>query len=251
MAVQSIPYHLAIIMDGNRRWAYKRNKPTKTGHDHGSKIIEQISRHAYDRGVSWLTLFAFSSENWKRSSLELKGIMAVLRHYLTHEMQTLIDNNIKLRVIGDLTGFDDDIKDKLVKAEKNTAGNTGLNLTIALGYGGQADLTQAAVALAEKVEKGQLKPSAITEEMIKAELYTQNLPVVDLLIRTGGEQRISNFLLWDLAYAEMAFVDPLWPDFTTAILDEILDQYATRNRRFGGDSTAEFLAKVNATSSAG
>ena len=177
--------------------------------------------------------------------------MAVLRHYLTHEMQSLTDNNIKLRVIGNLTGFDDDIKDKFAKAEQTTAGNTGLNLTIALGYGGQADLTQAAIALAKKVEKGQLTPSAITEGMIKAELYTQNLPVVDLLIRSGGEQRISNFLLWDLAYAEMAFVDSLWPDFTTAILDEVLDQYATRNRRFGGDSTAEFLAKVNATSSAG
>ena len=243
MAAQRIPYHLAIIMDGNRRWAYKRNKPTKTGHDYGSKIIEKISQHAHDRGVSWLTLFAFSSENWKRSSLELKGIMAVLRHYLNHEMQSLIDNNIKLRVIGDLTGFDNDIKGKLAKAEKNTVGNTGLNLTIALGYGGQADLMQAAIALAKKVEKGQLKPSAINEEMIKAELYTQNLPVVDLLIRTGGEQRISNFLLWDLAYAEMAFVDPLWPDFTIAILDEIFDQYANRNRRFGGDSTAEFLLR--------
>lgn len=251
MSQQTIPYHLAIIMDGNRRWAYQRNKPTKTGHDHGSKIIEQISRHAHDRGVSWLTLFAFSSENWKRSSLELKGIMAVLRHYLTHDMQSLIDNNIKLRVIGDLTGFADDIKDQLAEAEQKTKANTGLNLTIALGYGGQADLTQAAIALAEKVEQGLLKSSAITEDLIKSELYTKSLPVVDLLIRTGGEQRISNFLLWDLAYAEMAFVSPLWPDFTTETLDDILDQYATRNRRFGGDSTAEFLTKVKATSSVG
>ena len=238
-------------MDGNRRWAYQRNKPTKTGHDHGSKIIEEISRHAHDRGVSWLTLFAFSSENWKRSSLELKGIMAVLRHYLTHEMQALNDNNIKLRVVGDLTGFSDDIKDLLTEAIHSTSENTGLNLTIALGYGGQADLTQAAVALAEKVAAGQLKPSAISEDLIKAELYTKDLPVVDLLIRTGGEQRISNFLLWDLAYAEMAFVEPLWPDFSVATLDDILDQYAKRNRRFGGDSTAEFLAKVNASPTVG
>ena len=141
-------------MDGNRRWAYQRNKPTKTGHDHGSKIIEEISRHAHDRGVSWLTLFAFSSENWKRSSLELKGIMAVLRHYLTHEMQALNDNNIKLRVVGDLTGFSDDIKDLLTEAVHSTSANTGLNLTIALGYGGQADLTQAAVALAERWRQG-------------------------------------------------------------------------------------------------
>ena len=247
----SIPYHMAIIMDGNRRWAYQRNKPTKTGHDHGSKIIEDIARHAHDRGVSWLTLFAFSSENWKRSSLELKGIMAVLRHYLTHEMQALTKNNIKLRVIGDLTGFADDIKALLTDAEQNTNGNTGLNLTIALGYGGQADLTQAAVSLAEKVAAGDLKPSAITEDLLKAELYTKTLPVVDLLVRTGGEQRISNFLLWDLAYAEMAFVDPLWPDFTTAVLDQILDQYALRNRRFGGDSTAEFLSKVKQVKTVG
>ena len=150
-----------------------------------------------------------------------------------------------------VTGFADDIKALLTEAEQNTNGKTGLNLTIALGYGGQADLTQAAVSLAEKVAAGDLKPSAITEDLLKAELYTKTLPVVDLLVRTGGEQRISNFLLWDLAYAEMAFVDPLWPDFTTAVLDQILDQYALRNRRFGGDSTAEFLSKVKQVKTVG
>ena len=231
-----VPNHIAIIMDGNRRWAYQRNKPTKAGHDQGSQIIETISKHAYDRGVSWLTLFAFSSENWKRSSLEITGIMAVLKHYLSNELEALSENNIKLRVIGDLKGFSKDIKSLLSNAVSRTALNTGLNLTIALGYGGKDDLAQAAVKLAEKVQAGTLKPESINATMVKSELYTQDLPDVDLLIRTGGEKRISNFLLWDLAYAEMDFVDALWPDYTTELLDQNLSYFASRKRRFGGDA---------------
>ncbi|NBQ83636.1 MAG: di-trans,poly-cis-decaprenylcistransferase, partial [Alphaproteobacteria bacterium] len=154
-------------MDGNRRWAYERNKPTKSGHDQGSKIIEQISRHAYDRGVSWLTLFAFSSENWRRSSLEIKGIMAVLDHYLSHEIQGLMKNNIRLRVVGDLQGFSNSILKKIDRAVQDTKQNTGLNLTVALGYGGQADVTQAVTALAQKVKGGEIRAESITPDLLK------------------------------------------------------------------------------------
>jgi len=247
----AVPNHLAIIMDGNRRWAYERNKPTKSGHDQGSKIIEHISRHAYDRGVSWLTLFAFSTENWRRSSLEIKGIMAVLDHYLSHEIQSLMKNNIRLRVIGDLTGFSNSILKKIDRAVQDTSANTGLNLTVALGYGGQADMTQAVVALAQKVEKGEVKAEAITPDLLKSHLYTHELPSVDLLLRTGKEKRISNFLLWDLAYAELAFVDTLWPDFNTTMLDDLLNEFAARQRRFGGDELLINAGDVKTLSSAG
>jgi len=247
----AVPNHLAIIMDGNRRWAYERNKPTKSGHDQGSKIIEHISRHAYDRGVSWLTLFAFSTENWRRSSLEIKGIMAVLDHYLSHEIQSLMQNNIRFRVIGDLTGFSNSILKKIDRAVQDTSANTGLNLTVALGYGGQADMTQAVVALAQKVEKGEVKAEAITPDLLKSHLYTHELPSVDLLLRTGKEKRISNFLLWDLAYAELAFVDTLWPDFNTTMLDDLLNEFAARQRRFGGDELLINAGDVKTLSSAG
>ena len=171
MSNPAAPNHLAIIMDGNRRWAYERNKPTKSGHDQGSKIVEHISRHAYDRGVSWLTFFAFSTENWRRSSLEIKGIMAVLDHYLSHEIQSLMKNNIRLRVVGDLTGFSNSILKKIDRAVQDTSVNTGLNLTVALGYGGQADMTQAVVALAQKVEKGEVTAEAITPDLLKSHLH--------------------------------------------------------------------------------
>jgi len=245
------PNHLAIIMDGNRRWAYERNKPTKSGHDQGSKIIEQISRHAYDRGVSWLTLFAFSSENWRRSSLEIKGIMTVLDHYLSHEIQGLMKNNVRLRVIGDLQGFSNSILKKIDRAVQVTKHNTGMNLTVALGYGGQADVTQAVTTLAQKVKDGEIKAEAITPDILKSHLYTRELPAVDLLLRTGKEKRISNFLLWDLAYAELAFMDVLWPDFTIAMLDDVLNEFTARNRRFGGDELVMNASDVKTLPSAG
>lgn len=235
MPTVSVPSHLAIIMDGNRRWAYQRNKSTKDGHESGSRIIDSICRHAYGRGVEWMTLFAFSTENWKRSALELKGIMAVLRHYLKHEQDSLMDNNIRLRVVGDLKGFASDVVDLLDHAVRLTERNSGLNLTIALGFGGQADLVSAAHKLAQQVQDGTLSPDKITAEQLKANLSTAVLPPVDLMLRTGNEKRISNFLLWDMAYAEMFFSPTLWPDFTVAMLDDILDEYATRTRRFGGD----------------
>ena len=234
MTDHSAPHHLAIIMDGNRRWAYRKNKSTQSGHDSGSRIIQSIAERAYDRGVKWLTLFAFSSENWKRSSLELKGIMAVLQHYLKNEFHVLAENNIKLRVIGDLTGFSAEIKKLLQESVEKTKNNTGLNLTIALGYGGQADVAYAAQQIAKAVKDGALDISKIDQDIIKKNLMTVDLPSVDLLLRTGGELRISNFLLWDLAYAELFFSDALWPDFTPDQLDDIINQFVGRNRRFGG-----------------
>lgn len=248
MPSASTPSHLAIIMDGNRRWAYQRSQSTRFGHENGSKVIDGISRKAYDNGVKWLTLFAFSSENWRRSSLELRGIMAVLKHYLTNEMHSLMDNNVRLRVVGDLTGFSDDIVALLNEAVIKTSGNTGLNLTVALGYGGQADLVAAAQRLAQKAADGQVNPHKIDADALKAELSTAPLPAVDLLLRTGKEQRISNFLLWDMAYAELFFSDVLWPDFTAEILEQILKDYANRTRRFGGDGHADDTDDADAAS---
>ncbi len=225
-------------MDGNRRWAYRKNESTHAGHDSGSRIIQGIAEHAYERGVSWLTLFAFSSENWKRSALELKGIMTVLRHYLKNEFHILDENNIKLRVIGDLEGFSQDIKDLLDERVAKTAKNTGLNLTIALGYGGQSDITHAVKNIATAVKEGTMAPEEINVDVLKSNLMTHKLPPVDLMLRTGGEERISNFLLWDLAYAELFFSDVLWPDFTPTLLGQVIDEFEGRNRRYGAGTGA-------------
>ena len=230
------PNHMAIIMDGNRRWARRQGKPTQFGHDRGARIIDGIAHRAYERGVNWLTLFAFSSENWQRSQLELKGIMTVLEHYLKHEMQRFEENNIRFRVIGDLKGFSKNIIKLLDDTILKTAANTGLNLTVALGYGGQKDIITAAQKLAQKVKAGTILAEDIDEEALKNALYTTDLPSVDLLLRTGDELRISNFLLWDIAYAELSFSVDLWPDFSAEKLDECLNDYASRQRRFGGDN---------------
>jgi undecaprenyl diphosphate synthase len=246
----SAPNHLAIIMDGNRRWAYQKNKSTQAGHDSGSRIIQGVAERAYDRGVKWLTLFAFSSENWKRSSLELKGIMAVLQHHLENEFHILADNNIRLRIIGDLEGFSEGIKVQLKDSVRKTEGNTGLNLTIALGYGGQADLASAARRITEAVQAGMLKPDEIDVDAVKKYLMTADLPAIDLLLRTGGEIRVSNFLLWDLAYSELFFSDVLWPDFTPELLDDIFTQFEGRHRKFGGDEDAEnFVIRAKSANS--
>ena len=239
MSQFSVPHHMAIIMDGNRRWAYKQNLSTQSGHDKGSRMIQGVAERAYERGVKWLTLFAFSSENWKRSSLELKGIMTVLYHYLKNEFHVLQENNIKLRVIGDLSGFSDDIRELLDQSVLKTAKNTGLNLTIALGYGGQADIAQAAIQIAKLAASGELDPAKISENDVKTHMMAAALPAVDLLLRTGGEQRISNFLLWDAAYAELMFSDVMWPDFTPQMLDDVLDQFEQRDRRYGGGVVPE------------
>jgi len=235
-------------MDGNRRWARMRSMPAAFGHDSGSSVIEGIARHAYDAGVEWLTLFAFSTENWRRSPLEVRGIMSVLERYLKTKLHTLMQNNIRLRVIGDLAQFPVNITQMLDSAIRETSGNDGLNLTVALGYGGHADIAMAARRLAELARDGEIDPASIDADMLKGHLGTKDLPPVDLLIRTGQEQRVSNFLLWDLAYAEFAFTETLWPDFTPDHLSSILADYARRCRRFGGDD-AEETPPVKAMSS--
>jgi undecaprenyl diphosphate synthase len=234
--MNSIPCHLGIIMDGNRRWAERRGKSAKVGHENGSSIIHNIAQQTYHRGVSWLTLFAFSTENWQRSDIELMGIMSVLRQSLKKDITSLIENNVRLRQVGNLAGFPDDIINLIHQSIEQSCNNTGLNVTIALGYGGQADLVAATKQLAEKVKAGEILADDITADCLKSHLSTADLPPIDLLLRTGNEQRISNFLLWDIAYAEMVFSPVLWPDFSANMLDQILDEYATRVRRFGGNS---------------
>jgi undecaprenyl diphosphate synthase len=243
MAERKTPDHIAIIMDGNRRWASERGKSGYSGHHQGAGIVEDIAETVHDHGVKWLTLFAFSTENWKRSSVEITAIMTVFRHFLITRIDRLVEKNIHLRVIGDLDRFAPDIIENLNIACDRTASNDGLNLTIALGYGGKADMAQAARQIAQKVASGQVQPDDVDETLMKQHLGTADLPDVDLLIRTGREKRVSNFLLWDMAYAELAFSETLWPDFDTHEMARLIDDYCHRDRRFGGDANSLGLTK--------
>ena len=235
---EAIPHHLAIIMDGNRRWASPRGLTASAGHMQGASIVEAITEHAHGLGVKWLTLFAFSTENWNRSDEEINGLMGVLQYFIDKKMQRLIDTNVRLRIIGGLDKFPSAIQQQLIGLVARSAKNTGINVTVALNYGGMADIARATRRLAQAVAKGAIAPEAIDEATIKTHLDTAPLPPVDLLIRTGFEQRISNFILWDLAYAELCFVPVMWPDFTIADLEAAFAEYANRDRRFGSDSLA-------------
>ena len=237
------PHHLAIIMDGNRRWASPRGLTASAGHMQGASIVEAITEHAHGLGVKWLTLFAFSTENWNRSDEEINGLMGVLQYFVDKKMQKLIDNNVRLRIIGGLDKFAPGLQQQLVGLVAQSAKNTGINVTVALNYGGMADIATATRRLAKAARDGKLAPDAIDEAVIKSHLDTADLPAVDLLIRTGLEQRISNFILWDLAYAEMCFVPVMWPDFTIADLETALAEYASRDRRFGSDSHSIALTR--------
>lgn len=242
------PDHIAIIMDGNRRWAQERSLPVRQGHEQGSLNVEHIAEAAHERGVKWLTLFAFSTENWRRSPFEIRALMSIFRHYLKTKINRLIEKNIRLRVVGDQSRFPSDIIEMINESIARSATNSGLNLTIALGYGGKADVTMAARRIADQVKSGDLDINQINDDMIKAHLSTAELPPVDLLIRTGREHRISNFLIWDLAYAELAFSPTHWPDFTGEELSEMIDIFADSDRRFGGDANAPQLLQKKAIS---
>lgn len=218
--------HVAIIMDGNGRWAKKRLMPRVVGHKRGVDAVREVARAARDMGLEALTLYAFSSENWKRPADEIADLMGLLKAFIRSDLQELIDNNARLRIIGDYHGLAPDIVELVEDAMARTAANTGTTLAIALNYGSQQEIARAAARAAAK--------GAITPEAIEAELYTADLPPLDLLIRTSGEVRLSNFLLWQAAYAEMWFTDVLWPDFTPEHLRQALDQFSTRERRFGG-----------------
>ena len=228
--------HLAIIMDGNRRWAHAHGLEVLKGHHQGADTLEAISRAAIDQKIGWLTVFAFSSENWQRPAAEVKGLMALMKRFILTRSKELIENNIRLRIIGRRDRFSDDLQVAIDDVEKSSVMNTGLNLTVALDYGGRQDLTAAAAQIAYEVETGLLKASQVNDDLLKSRLSTRVLPPVDLLIRTGGEQRISNFLLWDLSYAELHFSDRYWPEFTAQDMAMAISDYTKRERRFGGDS---------------
>ena len=229
-----LPRHVSIIMDGNGRWATARGLPRSAGHAAGTEALRDIIRASDDWGIEALSLYAFSTENWSRSKEEVNALMGLLLKYFNSEIDELDEKNVKITILGDVDGMPEPQRQALVKAMERTADNTGLKLNIALNYGGRAELARAARLLAEEVRAGELEPEDIDEDAVAAKLYTAGSPDVDLLIRTSGELRTSNFLPWQLTYAEMVFDDCYWPDFDRARYWKCLQIYARRDRRFGG-----------------
>jgi undecaprenyl diphosphate synthase len=227
------PCHVAIIMDGNGRWAASRRLPKIAGHREGARAVRRTIEAAIRSGVSWLTIYAFSSENWRRPTGEVLDLTGLLRQYLQNEIAELKANGVRLRIIGDRSRFDPDIQRDLAAAERDTAVNSRLNLTVALSYGARAEIVAAARAVAEAALAGRLEPARIDETAFAGFLATAGIPDPDLVIRTSGEQRLSNFLLWQAAYAELVFMDVLWPDFGAEHFAMALTEYARRERRFG------------------
>lgn len=230
----TIPEHIAIILDGNGRWAKKRGMPRNYGHLQGAKNVEQICQDAYDLGVKYLTVYAFSTENWKRSEEEVAGIMNILRQYLKSFKTHIKRDKLTVRVIGDRSKLADDINVLIDELWEMSKDHNGLTLTIALNYGSRDEITRAVRTIAEEVGQGKLKADMITEEMISSKLDTYYMPDPDLLIRTSGEIRLSNYLLWQLAYSEFYFTDIAWPDFDKEQLIEAIKYYNGRDRRYGG-----------------
>jgi len=230
------PAHVAIIMDGNGRWAKARGLPRVAGHRRGAEAVRRTITAAAEFGISYLTLFGFSSENWKRPSGEVNDLMGLLRHYLRGEIAELHQQGVRLRVIGDRARLAADIVTLIDNAEQLTRDNTRLTLIVALSYGGRDDIVRAARKLADDVAAGRIKSSEIDEARMSASLFTAGIPDPDLLIRTSGEQRISNFLLWQSAYTELVFIDTLWPDFGRVDLEKAISDYHGRERRYGASA---------------
>lgn len=228
-----IPKNIGIIMDGNGRWAQKRGLPRQAGHIKGAKTFKKIVSYANKLGIKHLTVYAFSTENWKRPQKEIDAIMNLLRQYLD-DSKNYKHENVRTRFIGDLSVLDKDIIEKIDKTEKDSEDFTGLTLNIAVNYGGRDEILNATKIIANKVENNEINIDDINTEMIKSNLYTKNQPDVDLIIRPSGEKRISNFLIWQSAYAEFIFMDVLWPDFNEKHFDKALKEFSNRNRRFGG-----------------
>ena len=228
------PRHVAIIMDGNGRWATNRGWPRLIGHRKGAERVKEIVRAAPDLGVEWLTLYAFSTENWKRSTEEVLGLMGLFARYIEREASRLAAENVRLRFIGDRTRLDERLQRLMRDIEAETAGNSRLNLTVAINYGGRDELLRGARRIVEETLAGRLRPEDVTEAWLSDFIDTAGIPDPDLIIRTSGETRVSNFLLWQAAYAEYEFIPTLWPDFSPAELAKILDSYAGRDRRYGG-----------------
>lgn len=229
-----VPEHIAIILDGNGRWAKKRGMPRNFGHLQGAKNVEQICSDAYDLGVKYLTVYTFSTENWKRSVEEVNGIMNILRQYLNSFKTHVKREKLTVRVIGDRSRLDDDINELIDELWEMSKDHKGLTLTLALNYGGRDEITRAVRKLADQVKEGTLLPEQIDEAAISKELDTYYMPDPDLLIRTSGELRLSNYLLWQLAYTEFYFTDVLWPDFDKKELEKAIEYYNGRDRRYGG-----------------
>lgn len=227
------PRHIAIIMDGNGRWAQKHGMPRKVGHQRGSEALKALLENCRGTGIRYLTVYAFSSENWNRSEPEVSDLMDLMRFYLRREIKTLHQNGVRVQFIGDRGMLSQDIQNELKAAETLTENNMALHLTVALSYGSRQELMQTIKTIAVEVASGKLNPDEVDEYTILAHLDTANLPDPDLLIRTGGEKRLSNFLLWQSAYTELYFTETLWPDFTIEHLHAAMEDYAQRDRRFG------------------
>lgn len=233
-ADRKVPLHIAIILDGNGRWAKAKGLPRNAGHVQGAKTVETICEEAYKMGVQYLTVYAFSTENWNRPKDEVDALMKLLRNYMKNCLKTAEKNNMCVRVIGDKTGLDEDIQKSIAQLEEASKDNTGLHFSIAINYGGRDEIRRAVQKIAEKVKAGELAAEEITEQVISESLDTGAYPDPDLLIRTCNEQRISNFLLWQLAYTEFYFTPVPWPDFDKKELEKAIDAYNHRDRRFGG-----------------
>ena len=229
-----IPVHLGIIMDGNGRWARRRGLPRRAGHAAGAQVFRKITKACEKRGIGYLTVYAFSTENWKRPQEEVAAIMNLLRDYLKESLADFKRENIRTCFIGDRTPLAPDILALMEEAEASTAHKTGMTLQIALNYGGRDEIVHAVRRIGEEIREGMLSPEQVTEQTLSERMYTAGVPDPDLILRPSGEYRSSNFLLWQSAYAEYVFMDILWPDFTERDLDRALAEYARRNRRFGG-----------------
>jgi undecaprenyl diphosphate synthase len=227
------PKHVAIIMDGNGRWAVSRGLPRTAGHHRGAEAVRRSVIGAAELGISYLTLFGFSSENWKRPPTEVDDLMGLLRLYLRSEIAEFHRNGVRLRVIGDRERLSPDLVSMIVGAEEVTGANRRLQLTVALSYGGRSEIARAARVIAERAKAGEIDPSTIDEQLFEQHLLTAGMPDPDLVIRTSGEKRLSNFLLWQTAYSELVFIDKLWPDFTKQDLEDAIREFRSRDRRYG------------------
>ena len=230
----NIPKHVAIILDGNGRWAKSKGMPRTYGHIEGAKNVERVCEEAWNMGIQYLTVYAFSTENWKRSKEEVDALMKLLRNYMKNCLKTAAKNNMVVRVIGDKTGLDDDIRQQIDELEKVSASNTGLHFQIAINYGSRDEIVRSVRKIMEDVKAGKLEEDQMTEELFDAYLDTAGIPSPDLLIRTSGEQRLSNFLMWQLAYTEFYFTEVPWPAFGKKDLELAVEKYNNRDRRYGG-----------------
>ena len=231
--MDNLPKHIAIIMDGNGRWARQRGKPRSAGHQSGVKATRNIVEHCARLRIDALTIYAFSSENWRRPDTEVSFLMELFVKAIRSELNKLHENNIRVRFIGELSRFPAGLLGEINTASERTANNSGMKLNIAVNYGGRSELTSAMTQIARKVAAGEIDPDSITEDTVAQHTWLADCPEPDLFVRTGGEQRLSNYLLWHLAYTELAFTDTLWPDFSGDELDRIIDEFANRQRRFG------------------